>query len=280
MTFIDFDMKDEQVIYGLTNELKCLYIIEKYQSTNFSIVVVLNTLYEANILYQSLSNYEEDVYLFPMDDFLTSEALAISPELETTRLETLESIVEKKKSIVVTNLMGYLRFLPPIDIYLNSFITLEEGQEIDLNQVIEKLYNIGYQKQSLVTKTGEMAVRGYVIDIFPINESNPVRIELFGDEIESVRYFDIDTQLTIKKIRETKISPNTEFLTNSNNSDSSFKQSDLINYVNPINITDYLKNGSVCYINYSNIKLGYKQLQEDILEYNIYMIYQPRIVFI
>lgn len=78
MAFIDFDIKNEQVIYGLTNELKCLYIIEKYQSTNFSIVVVLNTLYEANILYQSLSNYEEDVYLYPMDDFLTSEALAIN----------------------------------------------------------------------------------------------------------------------------------------------------------------------------------------------------------
>lgn len=269
MAFIDFDIKNEQVIYGLTNELKCLYIIEKYQSTNFSIVVVLNTLYEANILYQSLSNYEEDVYLYPMDDFLTSEALAISPELEITRLETLENIVKKKKSIVVTNLMGYLRFLPPIDIYLNSFITLEESQEIDLNQVIEKLYNMGYQKQPIVTRTGEMAVRGYVIDIFPINELNPVRIELFGDEIESVRYFDIDTQLTIKKIRETKITPNTEFLTNSNNDDLSFKQSDLINYVNPVNITKYLKNSSVCYINYSNIKLGYKQLQEEILEYNI-----------
>lgn len=270
MSFIHFDIKNEEAIYGLTDELKSIYIYQKYQKSNSSIVVVLNTLYEANILYQSLLNYEQRVYLFPMDDFLTSEALAISPELKTSRLETLKSILKEKKCIVVTNLMGYLRFLPPVDIYQNSFITLKENKEIDLSVLTSKFLQIGYEKQSIVTKTGEIAVRGFVVDIFPINEKNPIRIELFGDEIESIRYFDVDSQLTIKPIKEIEIGPNTEFLTDKIVDANCFKQKDLIKFLEPIHITDYLKNAIVCFINYSNIKNGYLQLQKEITEYCIH----------
>ena len=69
----------------------------------------MNTLYEATNMYQILLHYTNDVLLFPMDDFLTSEALAMSPELMVTRLETIQSIIRNEK-IIVTNLMGYLRF--------------------------------------------------------------------------------------------------------------------------------------------------------------------------
>ena len=214
MSFMNelFKFDNEQVIYGLTDELKCAYIHEKYEKINKSILIVLNTLYEANSFYQSLSKYNEEVYLFPMDDFLTSEAIAISPELKITRLETIENILNSKKCIVITNLMGYLRYLPSKETYQKSFIELEENSEINVKELINKLDLIGYERQTVVTKTGEMAIRGFIIDIFPINAKNPVRIELFGDEIDSIRYFDIDTQLTIKNINSISITPNSEFI--------------------------------------------------------------------
>ena len=74
--------------------------------------MVVNTIYEANKLYNSLIDYHKNTYLFPMDDFLTSEALAISPDLMINRLETINKVLENKQNIVITNLMGYLRFLP------------------------------------------------------------------------------------------------------------------------------------------------------------------------
>lgn len=84
-----FNNYDAQEIGGLTDELKCIYINNCYQ--NNYILVVCNSLYEANKFYQTLKNYNNDVYFFPMDDFMTSEVLAISPDFKMTRLETLDS---------------------------------------------------------------------------------------------------------------------------------------------------------------------------------------------
>src|SRR5574344_1213889 len=89
---IDFNKKKENVT-GLTTELKALYISEYYEINDNSLILVANSLYEANYLYQSLSKYNDKTFLFPMDDFLTSEALAVSPELKITRLETLNGYV-------------------------------------------------------------------------------------------------------------------------------------------------------------------------------------------
>ena len=76
-------------VLGLTNELKMIYLYELYKKQNRNIILVTNSLYEANECYQSLNKYTKNVYFFPMDDFLTSEAIAISPELKVTSLETL-----------------------------------------------------------------------------------------------------------------------------------------------------------------------------------------------
>ena len=112
-----FPEDDSKIILGLNDELKSVYIYNRFIQSNTSIVVVTNTLYEANNFYKSLLNYTESVLFFPMDDFLTSEALAISPELEITRLETINKSFDSDKKIIVTNLMGYLRFLPTKEIY-------------------------------------------------------------------------------------------------------------------------------------------------------------------
>ena len=116
--------KEKEGIIGLTPELKVQYLVQQFEMKDQSVLFVCSSLYEANLYYQKFLNYTKSVYFFPMDDFLTSEALAISPELKISRLETLKKITEEK-CIIVTNLMGYLRFLPPKEIYKNSYITLK-----------------------------------------------------------------------------------------------------------------------------------------------------------
>ena len=128
MLFNDlFDTKiNNQDIVGLNDELKCIYIWNLFSKTNDSILFVVNTLFEATNFYQKIPNYTDQVLLFPMDDFLTSEALAISPELKIKRLETLKELSINNKKIVVTNLMGYLRYLPNKENFKSEWQKTEE----------------------------------------------------------------------------------------------------------------------------------------------------------
>ena len=107
-----FKYENGLTVTGLTKELNILYVLNKFKKQNKNILIVTNSLYEANGYYDQLKTYTDDVCLFPMDDFLTSVAVAISPDLKNKRLETLNIINSGKKSIVVTNLMGFLRYLP------------------------------------------------------------------------------------------------------------------------------------------------------------------------
>ena len=109
-----FDKKidlNKRNITGLTPELKGYYLYRKYTESKNSVLFVTSNLYEANNIYQIVLNYTDKVLFFPMDDFLTSEALAISPEFLSYRLDTLNRLLDDIY-IVITNLMGYLRFLP------------------------------------------------------------------------------------------------------------------------------------------------------------------------
>ena len=204
---IQFDLKKDMGLYNLTDEFFCVLLKSILDKENKNILVVVDSLFDANKLYNSLINYDENVLLFPMDDFLTSEALAISPDLMITRLETIRTVTEKKPCIVITNLMGYLRYLPSKDTYLEHILSLKVGDIIAPNKLVEKLISVGYTRDTLVNKTGEYGVRGFVIDVFPIDEDNPIRIEFFDDEIESIRMFDADTQKSISNIHSINIYP-------------------------------------------------------------------------
>ena len=256
---------DGEKIYGLTTELKGLFLYKKYKKENKSILYVTSSVYEANKIYQTVLNYTDKVSFFPMDDFLTSEALAISPEFKFTRLETLNNIL-KENRIVITNLMGYLRFMPNPADYEKSVIELKLNDSIDMNELVEKLYMGGYTRESLVNKTGEMAIRGYILDIFPINYDNPIRIEFFGDEIDRINEFSVDSQISTKKLGNIKIYPSTEFIINKK-IEEEIKQREIINYIEPYSILNYMSNPICFFDNLSAIKSNYELLTDEIIEY-------------
>ena len=261
------DLKKNMGLINMTDEFFCAYINSLFKSKK-SILVVVDSLFEANRLYNSLSNYNENTLLFPMDDFLTSEALAISPDLMIKRLETINSIINNENSIVITNLMGYLRFLPSKDVYLDNILKFEVGNRIDPKVLANKLYSIGYKKDTIVNKTGEYGVRGFVVDIFPIYEDNPIRIEFFDDEIESIRVFDADTQKSISSLDNISIYPFSEFLSTKDVIEEHFnKQKYLQLYSEISNISNYLSNNVVVYKDYEQLKISYCNILNEIMEY-------------
>ena len=261
-----FDDIKATKIDGFADELKSLYIYNKYKQENQNILVVTSNLTEASKLYNKINPYTDNVWLFPMDDFITSEAIAVSPEFKVNRLETLNNVL-LNKGIVITNLMGYLRYLPGKEKFKNSKIVIKNGKEYDINKLIDKLYSIGYKRQTTVNMTGEIAVRGYVLDIFPVSSEVPIRIEFWGDEVDSIRTFNVDTQLTIKKIKEVSIYPNTELLIDEDNFDKPHRI--LNKYDDTTSIVGYLDNPIIIYNNLNDLKVNYNFLIEEIMNYNI-----------
>jgi len=266
--FINIELKKDMGITGLTDEFFCVYLNNIFNKESKNILVVVNSLFEANKLYDSLINYNDNTYLFPMDDFLTSEALAISPDLQITRLETLNKLNSDNKSIVITNLMGYLRFLPDIKMYSDAIVKLNLDTIISPRNLVDKFIKSGYQKCSIVNKTGEFAVRGFIIDIFPIDSDYPVRIEFFDDVIESIRYFDPNTQKSLEQIDSVFVNPFTEFLINEIVDDSIFgKQKYLESFSNVVNISEYLEDCYTFFKDYEQLKIGYCNIMDEVITY-------------
>ena len=272
MNFLDkilnIDTIDNISINGLTNQLVsfCIHKISKKEKRN--ILIITNSLYEANIYYSAISKLNNNCYLFPMDDFLTSEALASSPELKSIRLNTLNEIFNTDNNIVITNLMGYLRYLPTKELWNKSIIKINKNDDISKDELLRKLISIGYEVDTIVNKTGEVASRGYIIDIFPINSNNPIRIEFWGDTIDSIREFNVDSQISIKELDNIIINPYSEFI-NEKNIDVELSQKYLSYAVDKVSsIKDYLNNPIIVYKDYSQIENAYLNLRKEINEYD------------
>jgi len=251
MIFSEENYKNNVIIDGLTKELSVFYILQCFFKENNNIIVLTSNMYEANQFFRSLETYTDKVLLFPMDDFFTSMALAVSPELKLKRIETLEKLNEEGSHIVVTNLMGYLHFLPNVQEKDQFKLNLKVNMSISRDKLLEIFDKLGYRRDSMVTSTGEYAVRGFVIDIFLFQETHPIRIEFFGDVIESIRYFDEETQLTIENINEILCNPIDEIQTSENSS-----------------LLDYLPNTTLFAVDEARIKVSYEKLWEEEKAFN------------
>ena len=273
----DFKLNKTLNVIGLNHNAQAAYIWDIFCKKKSNILIVTNTLYEANNLYKSLVLYGSDkVLLFPMDDFLVSEAIAISPDLMAKRIETLNVLTENKNNyVVITNLMGYLRFLPCIDLWKKSKINISKEMIVSKDDLINKLSIIGYERENIVTKTGEYAIRGYIIDIFPYGYDNPIRVELFDNEVEEIRTFDPSTQLSVNKIDDFCILPFTEFINEKQIEDIPKRQSLLPRVVNKISsLNEYVKDNITIFISLQNLKLSYVRIIEEVCEFKATDIYK------
>ena len=252
MDFLDEYFKYEigSEISGLTKELSIFYLQKLFEKSKRNIIVLTSSLYEANKIYDGISNEIKESYFFPMDDFLSSMIIASSPELKFKRLETLDKIRNCSQKIVVTNLMGYLKFLPSFN--ADNSLEIKANDHIKRDELVNKITDLGYKIDSLVTASGEIAVRGFIVDIFPIEQIHPIRIEFDGNIIDSIRYFDENTQLSLGNLNNIKIKAIDELVNDNTNS-----------------LFDYCENPIVVYIDNTQIIASYLKLQEDIFEYSV-----------
>jgi transcription-repair coupling factor (superfamily II helicase) len=148
----------------------------------------------------------------PVSHFVEWETLpydSFSPhqDIVSQRLSVLAELPQRKTGIVVASAPSLLQRLAPVDYVAARSLGLRTGQEIDRQGLIDSLTSAGYIRVPQVTEHGEIAVRGSLLDVFPMGTDAPVRIDFFDDEIESLRHFDPDTQMTEALVAELKILP-------------------------------------------------------------------------
>ena len=250
MKFLDKYFKYEigTEISGLTSELNIFYILKLCEKYDRNIIVLTSSLFEANKIFDSLYKIHENTLLFPMDDYLSSMIIASSPELKYKRLETLDKLKENNKYVIVTNLMGYLKYLPNKGI--KNYLELNIGQEIKRDELISSLSFLGYHRESLVTMSGEYAVRGFIVDMFPIDYDHPIRIEFDGNKIDNIKYFNENSQMSMNLVKSLKIKAIDEMISNDKSS-----------------LYEYANEPLVVYVDKSQIDAPYTHLYDDIVEY-------------
>ena len=153
----------------------------------------------------------ENVVLFPKKEIVTYDYVAESKDLPYERIETLNKINEKKNLIVVTTIEALIQKLPQKKVLYKDILEYKIGDICDLEDIKRKLVNLGYSRYDLIEGRGQFSIRGGIIDI-SLDEKTGVRIELWGDEIDSIRTFSINSQRSINTLEKAKIYPAHEYV--------------------------------------------------------------------
>lgn len=198
---------------GLSDSGKSYVINGIFEKVDNSIVVITHNEIDAKNLYEDLSLYSTDVYFLPIREVVFYNVDAISGDLRWARLKVINEILKKRENkIIVTSVDAMTTLYTPKQKYLEYSLTIKQGEEVDLKDISTKLMNCGYERVEVVEGKGEFSFRGGILDVFPPNAVYPYRIELFGDEIDSIRTFNIESQRSIEKIDKFDIFPAKEVI--------------------------------------------------------------------
>jgi len=292
-------------ITNVNDNISLVLLATFFKQSGDNLLIVVPNIFRAQKIYDKLIDIldEDQISFFPQDEFITTEMLAMSEDFKLERINTIQKIINKRKSIIITNTTGFIKPLIPRSSWETALISLETGKIIDINTFTKKLVSIGYKKVSSVENHGEFNVRGSIIDVYPLNESRAVRIDLFDDEIDSIRYFDVSTQRSNIKIKDVTIYPMYEFFYSTDQfqelkntievtkSQKSFIQEDLdriesdmfdlenynnldkysryisLMYKKSATILDYLDNNQVIFFDEKRINESYEDILRDITDW-------------
>ncbi|MCP1726694.1 transcription-repair coupling factor (superfamily II helicase) [Natronospira proteinivora] len=151
------------------------------------------------------------VSIFPDWETLPYDVFSPHQDIISDRLATLATLPDMERGVVITAAQTLMQRLPPVSYVSGGALMLDTGQRLDIDQLRLRLETAGYRAVSQVMEHGEFAVRGSLVDVFPMGSRQPFRIDLFDDEIESLRAFDPDTQLTTEKLEQIRMLPAREF---------------------------------------------------------------------
>ena len=172
--------------------------------------------------------FDKSSIYYPAKDFIFYSADVHGNQLAGERLRCIQKIIaaqdNKTNITVITTIDGCVDMLMPLQRYRDNIIHFKNSDIIDTEKLISKLVGIGYTRVPMIDGQGQFAVRGGIIDIFPYTEETPVRIELWDDEVDSIRLFDVESQRSVEKIQTYDVFPATEWILSEDEIDAGFEK--------------------------------------------------------
>ena len=198
-------------ILGLVDVAKSQFISATAEETGKTICLITYNELQAKKLYEDLQYFNKNIVFFPKKEIVTYDYVAESKELLYKRIDTLNKIYEKKADIIITTVEACMQeMVSKEDLYQNR-IQFHFNQEYAFEEIKEILLKLGYERTELVEARGQFSIRGDILDI-ALSDTKGVRIEFWGEEIDSIRYFQLSSQRSIEEIKQITIYPAHEYI--------------------------------------------------------------------
>lgn len=207
---------ERQLVTGISGSARTVFLSALHNELKGPQLVVTDSLFHMQELANDLVNLlpETEVFQFPVEESLALEIATSSPNYRLQRVQALNALISDQPSIIVTATAGLRRPLANVDDFKNANLTFKVGGDVDIERLRSQLSAMGYQHQKMVAAPGDFAVRGSIVDIYALNTDNPVRLDLFDTEIDSLRYFDPESQRSIKNVDQVTVMPATDMVVN------------------------------------------------------------------
>lgn len=198
-------------ITGCIDSQKCHLISGLGEGYPFKLIITYSDI-KAKEIYEDYKLYDKNVFYYPAKDIIFYSADIHGNALVKERLNILKRLIENEPATIVTTLDGGMDRILPLSYLKKRVITITEESNINLTSIQKDLIYLGYERVVQVEGPGQFAVRGGILDIYSPTEDCPYRIELWGDEIDSIRSFDINSQRSIERVENIKIYPAAEMI--------------------------------------------------------------------
>ena len=187
---------EQNLLTGISGTQKALAVAGLVSDPDHSCLIISYSNNQALRLSYDLQSFlgRDQVVFFPSNELFPHEE-AFEPEVTAQRVETLGKILQQERLIVVTSWDALHRRLIPPEKFRKFSFGLKSGDQYEFNSLLHDIIRMGYERVDLVQAPGQFSRRGDIFDIFPLDQEDPIRIEFFGDEIDSLRFFKVETQL-------------------------------------------------------------------------------------
>lgn len=202
-------------LFGLADSQRRFFLANLYHKCPLPAMIVTHDLQEANAIYDDLAGLigEENILLFPELEILPHERLVNDFSLRVQRLEVLEEVIfNPDGKLLITTIQALMRSGISISAFQKTSFKLTWGLEIDIEELAANLVTMGYERVDMIETFGQFSIRGGIVDIFPMTRTHPIRMDLFGDQIDSLREFDLITQRSLSNLQQITITPADEII--------------------------------------------------------------------
>ncbi|MHB9647990.1 transcription-repair coupling factor [Weissella paramesenteroides] len=199
---------------GISGTARTVYLAALQQRTQQPMVIVSDSQFHADQLAEDLQALlgNEHVAVFPTEESLAAEMAVTSLDTRLARVSALHLLLTDPRAVVVTGIAGAQRYLPPVKKFQQAQLTIDFDHEYELKDLEIKLHQMGYHRNTTVEQPGEFAIRGSIVDVYPLDADYPVRLDFFDTELDSMRSFDAENQRSIENIDSLTILPATDLV--------------------------------------------------------------------